>query len=167
MKVKTAVFAGLAMAGAALAQPAAAQAYPPVYTLGENDDADLIRCGIRYADAINQANNTLRANRVPMGTEDMAVTQRALALYLNLNISPIVYDDGEDSGSCYGGVTISLQSYSFVDEPVTGTRRFAALTFCQDGFTFTLTRNALRREVERQIEEKVNGCLAEWRASAE
>lgn len=167
MKLKTAAFAGLAMAGAALAQPAAAQAYPPVYTLGENDDADLLRCGINYANAISRANNTLRANGVPMGTEDMAVTQRALALYINLNISPIVYDDGEDSGSCYGGITVSLSSYAFVDEPVSGTRRFAALTFCQDGFTFTLDRNVLRSQVEAEIADKVTNCLAEWRSSAE
>lgn len=165
--LKKAVFTGSVIAGLAMAQPAAAQSYPPVYTLGENDDADLLACGMNYSNAINRANETLRRAGVPLGTEDMAVSQRSLALYINLNISPIVYDDGEDAGSCYGGVNVSLASYSFVTEPVTDTRRFAALTFCQDGFTFTLTRGALRREVERQIDEKVRGCLSEWLSSAE
>lgn len=167
MRLNTAAFAGLAMAGLACAQPAAAQANPPVYTLGENDDADLLRCGMNYSGAINRANNTLRAAGFPLATEDMAVTQRALALYINLNIAPIIYDDGEQSDSCYGAVTVSLASYAFVTEPVTDTRRFAALTFCQEGFTFALDRNVLRTDVENEIEQKVRTCLSEWRASAE
>lgn len=167
MTFKATACAALGCVAIANAQPASAQSFPPIYTLGETDTADLRGCNMSYAAAINRANATLRDYDIPMGTEQQATSQRALALYINLNIRPISYDDGDDSGSCYGGVNVTLSSYAFVTEPVTNTRRFASLAFCDEGFTFTLDRSSLRAEVERQIEQKVVACLQAWLSSAE
>ncbi|QZH75790.1 MAG: hypothetical protein JY451_04155 [Erythrobacter sp.] len=158
------VAGGLLAAAPALAQKAAA--YPPVYVLGEEDDADLLSCGTSYGQVLRAASNAFTAAGVPIGTEQMALDQQALTFYINLNIAPIVFDDGEDAGSCYGAVNVRLSSYAFLTEPVTGTSRFATLAFCMDGFSFTLTRSSLRRSVDQQVTEKVQACLAEWNGSA-
>lgn len=170
MRTKTAfaIFAGFI--GVIAAQPAAAQKttanYPPVFVLGEEDDDGLISCGLTYAAAIDRIRSRLNAAGVPVGTEEQAVTQQALTFYVNLNVAPIIMD-GEDAGSCYGGVNVHLASYAVLDEPVSGDSRFAMLAFCIDGFTFTLSRNSLRRSILNELDTKVTYCLNEWNSSRE
>ncbi len=170
MKYRAILSAAIMAGGLLAAQPALAQkaqAYPAVFVLGEEDDAELLSCGTSYAQVMRTASDAFSAAGAPVGTEQMALEQQALTFYINLNIAPIVFDDGEDTGSCYGAVNVRLSSYSFVAEPVTGTSRFATLAFCMDGFTFTLTRSSLRRSVDQQVIEKVQGCLNEWNGSRE
>lgn len=170
MKSANTLFVAAAVAGICTAQPAYAQksqAIPPIYLLGEDDDADLLGCGTSYSTVLDAAGDALGAAGVSLGTETQALEQRALTMYINLNISPIVYDDGEDTGSCYGSVNLRLSSYDIIVEPVTRTNRFATINFCMDGFTFTLSRSSLRSAVNDEVQQKIAGCLQEWLASAE
>lgn len=168
---KTFSLSAIAAVGMAGAQPALAQdktsPVPPIYILGEDDTSELLSCGTSYANVMTAAQQQFQAAGVRMGTQDQSLGQQALTFYINLNISPIVYDDGSRTGSCYGAVNVRLSSYDILMEPVSGTRRFATLNFCADGFTFTLTEDSLRSFVNDEVRGKVSFCLQEWLNSAE
>lgn len=138
-----------------LAEPAIGRAVPPVYVLGEEETAALRSCNLSHASATATAEATLRHSQIQVASRDDYLADRAVQLYVNLNALDL-------GSTCAVNISVSLNLYAVVDNPMTEKSETATIQFCDEGGLISWNKYEANRKVREIITDSVNKCISQY-----
>lgn len=161
MRFATAAFA-LSLVLSPLGATARAETMPPVWVVGEEDDAQLTRCGLSYASTIASVEAALRYNRVTLASKDDWMAERALRAYVNLNAFEIESVSGRSTGLCAVSIAFFVGTATHITNPVSQKRQWARVEFCTDGVLATWNLNNAQTTTNARLRDYVDACVSKY-----
>ena len=132
---------------------------PPIYVMGENDDADMQACNVRYASAIATVEAALRFNRISIGSEQDYFAGKAIKAYTNINIM-------HQAQGCIINVEVTFKTHALIDNPVVHTKQWADIVFCSRAQLRTAAASLAQAGINGWLTGAVNECISEYAKAA-
>ena len=135
---------------------AQAQEIPPVFVMAEEDDENARTCQVSNASIGAAVESEFTYNRVPIGTVEQYLSDKAINSYVRTTILVI-------SGTCAISTSFSLKNDQPVVLSVTGKAMFATVEICNKGGLLSGPTHNMQSRLNAAFRDYTSQCNSEYR----